>query len=72
MPSPKQPVEKPCPSLALAPDITHAVTVDLAQLVPPLAAIPDFAPEPGFPVSPDILPAHSPPDLYLLHSTLLI
>ncbi|MGA2327294.1 MAG: hypothetical protein ABSH05_13510 [Bryobacteraceae bacterium] len=73
MPSSKPPLQKPCPSLALAPESTYAVSLNLAEFVVPLpAVIPDSAPEPGFPVPPDRLPAHSPPDLYLLHSTLLI
>jgi hypothetical protein len=73
MPSSKPPLQKPCPSLALAPESTHAVTFNLAELVAPTTiAAPDLVPDPGFPASPDTLLAHSPPDLYLLHSTLLI
>ena len=47
MPSSKPPLQKPCPSLALVPESTHAVSLNLAEFVVPLpAVIPDSAPEP--------------------------
>lgn len=75
VPSPKQPVERSCPSLALVPESTHAVTLDLAVLVAPVPASPapaDRVITLAFPVSTGELLAHAPPDLYLLNATLLI
>jgi hypothetical protein len=77
MPSPKAPVQThhDCPAMMLAPQASPAVTALTAEMVAP-APVADLAPllraEPDSWVSRDDAPQDSPPDLYLLNSTLLV
>jgi hypothetical protein len=77
MPSSKVPAQKQqqCPAMLLAPDASPAVTPHTAAVAAPLPVvdlIQAVMPAPANWVSPEDALQHSPPDLYLLNSTLLV
>jgi len=59
----------------MAPVSAAPVLADAAVMVAPALVVseaPETMPETAFDAAPDELLVHSPPDLYLLHATLLV